>query len=146
VGEKVLLTGFISDEDRDRLFKIADCAVFPSLYEPFGIVALQAMAAKCPVVVSEVGGLTEVVRHAETGITVYPDNPDSLAWGIVHTLQHPDWSAKRVENAYREARELYNWDRIARLTANVYERIVAEWARAKWGAIREGPGRLVAAG
>ena len=132
VGEKVLLTGFISDEDRDRLFKIADCAVFPSLYEPFGIVALQAMAAKCPVVVSEVGGLTEVVRHAETGITVYPDSPESLAWGIVHTLQHPDWSAKRVENAYREVRELYNWDRIARLTANVYERIVAERARAKW--------------
>jgi len=132
VGEKVLLTGFISDEDRDRLFKIADCAVFPSLYEPFGIVALQAMAAKCPVVVSEVGGLTEVVRHAETGITIYPDNPESLAWGIVHTLQHPDWSARRVENAYREVRELYNWDRIARLTASVYDRIVAERARAIW--------------
>ena len=132
VGEKVLLIGFISDEDRDRLFKIASCAVFPSLYEPFGIVALQAMAAKCPVVVSEVGGLTEVVKHAETGITIYPDNPGSLAWGIVHTLQHPDWSAKRVASAYREVRELYNWDRIARLTANVYERIVAERAQAKW--------------
>ena len=132
VGEKVLLTGFISDEDRDRLFKIAGCAVFPSLYEPFGIVALQAMAAKCPVVVSDVGGLAEVVKHAETGITIYPDNPESLAWGIVHTLQHPTWSAKRVENAYREVRELYNWDRIARLTATVYERIMAERARAKW--------------
>jgi len=132
VGEKVLLTGFIFDEDRDRLFKMANCAVFPSLYEPFGIVALQAMAAKCPVVVSEVGGLTEVVRHAETGITIYPDNRESLAWGIVHTLQHPDWTAKRVESAYREVRELYNWDRIARLTANVYERIVAERALTKW--------------
>jgi len=132
VGEKVLLTGFISDEDRDRLFKIADCAVFPSLYEPFGIVALQAMAAKCPVVVSEVGGLKEVVRHAETGVTIYPGNPESLAWGIVHTLQHPEWSARRVENAYREVRELYNWDRIARLTAGVYQRIVAERARTKW--------------
>lgn len=132
VGEKVLFAGFISDEDRDRLFKIADCAVFPSLYEPFGIVALQAMAAKCPVVVSEVGGLKEVVRHAETGITIYPDNPESLAWGIVHTLQHPEWSARRVENAYREVRDLYNWDRIAQLTAGVYERIVAERARTKW--------------
>jgi glycosyltransferase involved in cell wall biosynthesis len=59
VGEKVLLAGFVSDEDRDRLFKISDCAVFPSLYEPFGIVALEAMAAKCPVVVSEVGGLKD---------------------------------------------------------------------------------------
>jgi glycosyltransferase involved in cell wall biosynthesis len=132
VGEKVLLTGFVSDDDRDRLYKIASCAVFPSLYEPFGMVALQAMAARCSVVVSEVGGLKEVVKHAETGITVYPDNPDSLAWGIVHTLQHPEWSAKRVENAYREAREQYNWDRIARLTAGVYDRIIAERATGNW--------------
>jgi glycogen(starch) synthase len=132
VGEKVLFTGFISDEDRDRLFKIADCAVFPSLYEPFGIVALEAMAAKCPVVVSEVGGLRDVVQHAETGITVYPDDPGSLAWGIVHTLQYPEWAATRVKNAYRLVREEYNWEHIARMTADVYRQIVAERAIADW--------------
>ncbi len=132
VGEKVLFTGFISDEDRDRLFKIADCAVFPSLYEPFGIVALEAMAAKCPVVVSEVGGLKDVVRHAETGITVYPDDPASLAWGIVHSLQHPEWAAARVANAYRAVRQEYNWDRIARLTADVYRQIIAERTITEW--------------
>lgn len=132
VGEKVLLTGFISDKDRDRLFKTADCAVFPSLYEPFGIVALEAMAAKCPVVVSEVGGLQEVVQHAETGITVYPDDPGSLAWGIVHTLQHPKWSAARVENAYRVVREEFNWERIARLTVDVYSRIIDERSTSDW--------------
>jgi glycogen synthase len=132
VGEKVLLTGFIADEDRDRLFKIADCAVFPSLYEPFGIVALEAMAAKCPVVVSEVGGLKDVVQHAETGITVYPDDPSSLAWGIVHTLQHPDWAAQRVENAYRIVHDKYTWGRIARMTVDTYRQIVAERAIASW--------------
>lgn len=132
VGEKVLFTGFIPDEDRDRLFKIADCAVFPSLYEPFGIVALEAMAARCPVVVSEVGGLKDVVRHGETGITVYPENPESLAWGILHTLQHPEWSEARVENAYRTVREEYNWERIARLTADTYRRVIAEAAVTQW--------------
>jgi glycogen(starch) synthase len=132
VGEKVLLTGFISDENRDRLFKIADCAVFPSLYEPFGIVALEAMAAKCPVVVSEVGGLKDVVLHAETGITVYPDDPESLAWGILHTLQHPEWSAARVKNAYRVVRDDYNWERIARMTKDIYRRIVVERAITDW--------------
>jgi glycogen(starch) synthase len=132
VGEKILFTGFIADEDRDRLFKIADCAVFPSLYEPFGIVALEAMAAKCPVVVTEVGGLKDVVRHAETGITVYPDDPQSLAWGIVHTLQHPEWSAARVANAYRTVLEEYNWERIARMTADVYRRIIAERVVSTW--------------
>ncbi|HSR35076.1 MAG TPA: glycosyltransferase family 4 protein [Anaerolineae bacterium] len=132
VGEKVLFTGFISDENRDRLFKIADCAVFPSLYEPFGIVALEAMAAKCPVVVSKVGGLEDVVKHAETGITVYPDNPESLAWGIVHTLKYPEWAAARVKNAYRVVREEYNWEHIASETARVYRRIVAERAITDW--------------
>jgi glycogen synthase len=131
-GEKILFTGFISDEDRDKLFKVAACAVFPSLYEPFGIVALEAMAAKCPVVVSEVGGLKDVVQHAETGITVYPDDPGSLAWGIVHTLQYPQWSAARVANAYRVVREWYNWDRIAQLTADVYHRVVAERTITDW--------------
>ena len=132
VGEKVLLTGFISDEDRDRLFKIADCAVFPSLYEPFGIVALEAMAARCPVVVTEVGGLQDVVQHAETGITVYSDDPASLAWGILHTLQHPKWAAGRVEKAYRVVREEYNWERIAQMTAGVYARIIDEAAVTTW--------------
>ena len=132
VGEKVFVVGFISDEDRDRLFKVADCAVFPSLYEPFGIVALEAMAARCPVVVSEVGGLKDVVKHAETGITVYPDDPASLAWGILHTLQHPDWAAARAESAYRTAREEYSWGRIAEATVVVYERVVAERKLASW--------------
>ena len=132
VGEKVLLTGFISDDDRDKLFKIADCAAFPSLYEPFGIVALEAMAARCPVVVSEVGGLQDVVDHNKTGIVVYPNNVDSLAWGIVHTLQHPKWSAARVENAYRVVVERYNWQHIARMTAGVYRRIIAERAATDW--------------
>jgi glycogen synthase len=132
IGEKVLLTGFISDENRDRLFKIADCAVFPSLYEPFGIVALEAMAAKCPVVVTEVGGLKDVVMHAETGITVYPDDPESLAWGILHTLQHPEWSAARVKEAYRVVRDDYNWERIAQMTKDIYRRIVVERAITDW--------------
>jgi glycosyltransferase involved in cell wall biosynthesis len=132
VGEKVLFTGFISDDDRDRLFKVADCAVFPSLYEPFGIVALEAMAAKCPVVVSEVGGLREVVQHATTGITVYPDDPGSLAWGILHTLQHPKWSAIRVADAYRVVRDEFNWDRIARLTTDMYWRVAAERVEVDW--------------
>ncbi|MGQ9492681.1 MAG: glycosyltransferase family 4 protein [Anaerolineae bacterium] len=132
VGDKVLFTGYISDDDRDRLYKVASCAVFPSLYEPFGIVALEAMAAKVPVVVSSVGGLQEVVKHAETGITVYPDNPESLAWGINHTLAQPDWAAQRAENAYRMVREEYNWQRIAQKTIRVYERIITERAKTDW--------------
>lgn len=132
LSHKVLLPGYVSIEDRDRLYKVADCAVFPSLYEPFGIVALEAMAARTPVVVSEVGGLREVVRHAETGITVYPNNPESCAWGIIHTLQHPEWARMRVENAYQEVLTVYNWDTIAASTIDVYRRVVRERSATEW--------------
>src|SRR5207248_8807694 len=104
VAASILFTGRVPDEVRDGLFKVADCAVFPSLYEPFGIVALEAMAAGTPVVVSDVGGLSEVVDLHVTGIKVHPNDPASLAWGILHTLRHPEWSRQRAENANRVAR------------------------------------------
>ncbi len=132
LSDKVLFTGFISDEDRDRLFAVADCVVFPSLYEPFGIVALEAMASRAPVVASEVGGLAEVVKHAETGITVYPGDAGSLAWGILHTLREPEWARQRAETAYKMVTERYNWDRIAAQTIRVYERVVWERAQTTW--------------
>ncbi|HEU4327041.1 MAG TPA: glycosyltransferase family 4 protein [Roseiflexaceae bacterium] len=129
----VIFTGFIPDEDRDRLYHIADVAVFPSLYEPFGIVALEAMAARCPVVVAETGGLKEVVRLHETGLTVHPNDPQSLAWGILHTLRHPEWSRARTENGYREAAEVYCWEHVASATHAVYRRTQGEWQQSSWG-------------
>lgn len=131
-GDRVVVAGFISDPERDRLLKVADAAVFPSLYEPFGIVALEAMAAKCPVIVSDVGGLSEVVRHDVTGVTVYPDNAESLAWGILHTLHDPAAAKARAKRAYRVAKEEYSWDRIAARTIEVYRRIVRERAETDW--------------
>jgi glycosyltransferase involved in cell wall biosynthesis len=132
LAERFVFTGFIPDEERDLLYRVADAAVFPSLYEPFGIVALEAMAARTPLVVAKAGGLAEVVEHNVTGIHVWPDDAHSLAWGIVHTLNHPYWAELRVENAYRRVREVFNWDRIAAETVAVYERVVAERAAADW--------------
>ncbi len=103
LDSRLTFTGFLPDDDRDKLFVVADCTVLPSLYEPFGIVALEGFAARTPIVVSDVGGFSEVVRNHETGIHVSPNNPESLAWGILHTLNHPDWSRARTENAYLAA-------------------------------------------
>jgi glycogen synthase len=132
VADNVIFPGRVSDEVRDGLFMVADCAVFPSLYEPFGIVALEAMAANCPVVVSDVGGLAEVVDNHETGIKVYPDDPKSLAWGILHTIKNPQWARQRVENAARVVREQYNWHRIADMTVDVYNKTVEEARAGDW--------------
>jgi glycogen(starch) synthase len=79
---KVLFTGFVDETDLQKLQKVADVSVVPSLFEPFGIVALEAMAAKSPVVVSDTGGLSEIVEHDVTGVKAYPNNTESLAWGI----------------------------------------------------------------
>ncbi len=130
--ERFLLPGYITDEDKDRLYKVANAAVFPSLYEPFGIVALEAMAARCPVVVTDVGGLREVVRNGETGLIVHPDDPGALAWGIIETLRNRDQAAARTALAYQAVREEYNWDRIAERTIEVYDRVIAERSQVNW--------------
>ncbi len=129
-------TGFIPDRERDLLYQVADVAVFPSLYEPFGIVALEAMAQLCPVVVSATGGLVEVVKLHETGLTCHPGSPDSLAWAVVETLNNPGWARSRAENARAEVREHYSWERVAAQTVAAYRRVQAEcestaWARPK---------------
>jgi glycosyltransferase involved in cell wall biosynthesis len=125
VADRVSFVGRISNEDRDRLFKVADCAVFASLYEPFGIVALEAMALECPVVVSEVGGFAEVVAHEDSGITVYPYDPESVAWGVVHALTHPIWARRHAIRARRAVEEKYVWPRVAKLTVDTYQQALA---------------------
>jgi len=136
-GSHFYFTGFISDEDRDKLYKVADVAVFPSLYEPFGIVALEAMAAEVPVVVADTGGLSEVVTNHETGIVVQPSNPDALAWGILHTLNNADWSATRVTNAYKMVKAVYNWQNIAHQTIATYQRIIEESQTVSWDGVEK---------
>ena len=135
IGAAVNFAGFITDEERDKLYHCADVAVFPSLYEPFGIVALEAMAACCPVVVAETGGLTEVVKLHETGLTVHPNDPGSLAWGILHTLQHPEWSQARANNALVVTRDVFNWRHIASETIQVYQRAFDDWVQSSWGKV-----------
>lgn len=132
VGPHCYFTGFIPDGVRDRLFRVADVAAFPSLYEPFGIVALEAMAAHTPVVTSAVGGLREVLRHDENGLTVYPNSVDSLTWGIMTTLNDPARASQRADAAYRMVVNEFNWDTIARQTDAVYERVAAERASVTW--------------
>jgi glycosyltransferase involved in cell wall biosynthesis len=132
VGAHCYFTGFIPDDARDRLFRVANVAAFPSLYEPFGIVALEAMAARLPVVAADVGGLSEVVHHGETAVTVYPNNVDSLAWGILQTLDNPTLAQRRATTAYQMVVNRYNWGAIAQQTTEVYQRLATERKAISW--------------
>jgi glycosyltransferase involved in cell wall biosynthesis len=129
---KVLFMGFVDDETLIRLQKCADVSVVPSLFEPFGIVALEAMAAKSPVVVSDTGGLSEIVDHDATGFKTYPNNPDSLAWGITKILLDEGYKNYIRENAYRKVQEKYDWEKIAQQTKSIYKAVLGEYSKSFW--------------
>lgn len=128
----VYFAGRVSDEDRDRLYQIADVGVYPSLYEPFGIVALEAMAARVPVVVSDAGGLREVVQHDVSGTVTYAGNPDSLAWGIVRVLKNPEYAKVLADAAYLRCQTVFNWNLLAEQTHRVYERVYSQYQATAW--------------
>jgi glycosyltransferase involved in cell wall biosynthesis len=132
IWDKCYFTGFISDEYLDKFQTIADCAVFPSLYEPFGIVALESFASRVPVVVSDTGGFPEVVQHSKTGIVTHTNNSDSLAWGILEVLKHPGYRQWLIDNAYLDLERRFNWTKIAKQTAEVYTRVVEERQKVEW--------------
>ena len=132
VDTAITFLDFVSNHERDCLYRIADAAIFPSLYEPFGIVALEAMAANCNVIASSVGGLGEVVRHLHNGLTVLPDNPMSIVWAVNQLFSDPVAAARRRAAAIGEIRSVYNWDRVAQQTAALYELVVNERRHTDW--------------
>lgn len=119
-------TGFISDEDLIALTKGADVMVVPSVYEPFGIVALEGMAAGVPVVASQVGGLAEVVEHDKTGVWAYPRSPDSIAWGVERVLSDTGYRDWLVKNATEAVKSRFSWEAVAKQTVEVYKRVLGE--------------------
>jgi glycosyltransferase involved in cell wall biosynthesis/predicted transcriptional regulator len=129
VADHVFFAGFVDEKTLIAIYRASDAAVFPSLYEPFGITALEAMAAKTPIVVTETGGLAEIVDHEKTGIKVYVDNSDSLAWGILRVLKNPDIARKIRENGYREVLKEYDWNAIAERTMKVYNSALVATSR-----------------
>lgn len=129
---KVLFEGFLDEQTLLRLQKCADVSVVPSLFEPFGIVALEAMAAKSPVVASDTGGLSEIIEHDVTGVKVFPNNPDSLAWGITKVLLDDNYRAVIRENAYKRVMEKYDWEKIGQQTKLIYEGVLGEYSKSFW--------------
>ena len=86
ISQKVYFAGYLGGKDVQKMYKAADISVFPSTYEPFGIVALEAMLSENPVVVSDIGGLNEIVQHKENGMKSYAGNPNSIADSILELL------------------------------------------------------------
>ena len=127
LGHKIKMLGFVEADILAKFYKCADLTVVPSLYEPFGMVVLEAMVAGSPVIVADTGGLKEIVVHEETGLCFKPGNPESLAQAMIRVLKDPELAQRLTSDARRFIGEKYNWDRIARHTLEVYERSVREY-------------------
>lgn len=132
VESHVFFTGYIDDVTRNSLYRASSVAVFPSLYEPFGIVALEAMAAKVPVVVSDTGGLSEIVEHGVDGLKFYTGNPSSLADQIIALLRNDRFAQGMAEKAYHKVETRFSWQEIARQTRSIYHTVMNEYRESKW--------------
>ncbi len=125
VLDRVIFTGFVDEETLVKIYNVADCACFPSLYEPFGIVALEAMAAGVPVVTSDIGGYREIIQHEMDGLWTYAGDPASIAWGVTRILKDASLAKTLVKNGHKKIKDTYSWDTIALKMKSVYARAAA---------------------
>jgi glycogen(starch) synthase len=116
--------GWIGDDVLHTLYRIADLTVVPSIYEPFGLVALEAMASGCPCLVADTGGLREVVPHEDVGLRFHSRDPRSLADVAFRVLADDELGSRLVAEAYEHVRS-FDWADVAERTATLYEKLTA---------------------
>jgi len=117
IGHKVLFTGFLHRADVERVFRMADLYVMPSVSEPFGIAPLEAMQQGTPVLISKQSGVSEVLTHA---LKVDFWDIDEMANKIVAVLRYPPLQKTLREHGAFEARRL-TWDGAAAQYISAYE-------------------------
>lgn len=135
ISPHVYFTGYVDEETKRKLYHLADVAVFPSLYEPFGIVALEAMAAGVPVVTSNAGGLKEIVEHEVDGLRAVTGSGYYLAEAILRLLNDRDLALRLARRARIKVEREFSWTSIARSTIAVYEEVLAEYRQNPWSQV-----------
>ncbi len=127
LGEDVVFTGFVPQDDLPLLMNAALAVVFPSLYEGFGLPALEALACGTPLLTSKRGSLPEIVGQA--ALLVDPLDERDLAQGLARLLGEPELRAALAQAGPAQAAR-FSWDDTARQTWRVYEQALAEKRRA----------------
>jgi glycosyltransferase involved in cell wall biosynthesis len=120
LGDSVHLTGYVDDADLPALYAGADCFLYPSLYEGFGLPPLEAMACGTPVVTSDVSSLPEVVGDA--GIMVEPRDVDAIVRAVCRIIESPDFARDLRERGIARART-FTWERAAAEHAALYREV-----------------------
>jgi glycogen(starch) synthase len=121
--------GWIGDDVLHSLYRISDLTVVPSIYEPFGLVALEAMASGCPCLVADTGGLREVVPNGDVGLRFRSRDPDSLGQMAERLLTDVGLRDRLVAEASEHVLA-FDWADVARQVTGVYEDVVGAWTPA----------------
>jgi len=143
LGRAVTFAGFVPDASLAELVAAADCAVVPSRYEPFGLVALEAAAAGTPVVAADAGGLPEFVRDRETGLTFPAGDPAGLAAAVDELLADPALGPRLARQARALVRGEHSWSAVAERTVDVYARAEPQERALRAGLAAQAVPRLV---
>jgi glycosyltransferase involved in cell wall biosynthesis len=118
LGDAVDFAGFVSNAELSTLFRSCTVYVHPAIYdskgdtEGLGVVLVEALSYRRPVVASEVGGIVDVIKDGETGLLVPEKKSDAIAQAVLRLLGDPDYAAQLGERGYAYAREYFDWDRI----------------------------------
>jgi len=120
LAEWVELVGWLPEDELHALVACADVAIVPSLYEPFGLVALEAAALGTPLVVAAAGGLAEFADEGKVALTFSPGDPVELALAVQHVLNDPAAAQQRSDAATQALTARYSWPRIADQTSTAY--------------------------
>ena len=122
IADKVLFAGFLQGEDVDRAYKMADLYVMPSVSEPFGITALEAMRNGTPILISKQSGVSEVIQHC---LTADFWNIDDIADKIIAALRYKALHQSLKEHGSLEVRK-FNWDEPAGKCINIYNELLTK--------------------
>jgi glycogen(starch) synthase len=120
---------FVPEQERILHYAASDMCIFPSVYEPFGIVSLEAMAMEKPVVVGAHGvvGFREQVMSSGTdqnGVHINGEEPSDIAWGIKEVLHNPEKARNWGENGRKRVLEYFTWRKVAEETLKIYESLL----------------------
>jgi len=126
LGELVRFVGSLPQDTLPYWYNAAEFVVVPSRYESFGLVALEAMACGAPVIASDVGGLSTLVRDGRTGFLVPDNDPQALADKLAPLLALPEIRDTLGEHGVATA-EAYGWPVIAERVEQLYERLLRNW-------------------
>ncbi len=122
VGDKVHFPGYVSDQELISLMKNANMTVAPSVYEPFGIVPLEAAACETATVGSYVGGMKDTIVHEYTGLHTYPADSNSIEHQVSRSLNDPEWTEWLGDNARGRVEDNFRWEQISAWTTGIYKR------------------------